>query len=237
LEEFMMEHMASNGAVLEYRKGELHFQTFFVQPVFGIFHNVAGLSDQVFARLREYGLGLTDMKFDHGGGTAAEWQLTCSLFQHSAQVRFRLDAIEVVAFNLRQLSAGQFGAIALSAVEAVKLAFPTAMFSLHTFAIAIHGVLLDLSPSDFLRQFARPPANELPLGPLSGVGVVFYHGPTAERLKAALTLDLSATVENGLFFRSTASWDGVKTPVQSLPQFGSAFVAGALTEAGLTLKV
>ncbi|MBI4482809.1 MAG: hypothetical protein HY652_07965 [Acidobacteria bacterium] len=168
------------------------------------------------------------MKLESGGGSLAEVQLTCSLLAYSAIVRVRLDMAETHFLNVLSVTEEQIADVVVGVLEAVKLHAPTALFKLYTFAIGLHGVIEGVRARDLLSTYTKAPDDEL--GNLDGSGAVFYYGETNERTRAAVTVDLSAVIENGLFVRPTVVRDASRVAIRSLPSLGAAFMDQALKQ-------
>ena len=210
---------------------DLVFRGLYSEPVFALLQNGADLCQGLYGALKDYGVGLSDIKLETGSGTTADLHLFVSVLSTSTVIRVRLDSVEVHCLNLKATGGERIGELAVGVLEAVKRHSEAVQFNVFTVAIAMHGALEGIPVTDFVQKYSRLPAPNL--GPLTGSGAVFYYGAVGDQIQAALTLDHSATLTGGLFLRPTVVWDAVKVPLSRLRIAGQEFYDAVLRELGL----
>lgn len=220
---------------LDISKADLAFEAGFPKPEFGLLRDGATLMDHLYRRLERYGLQLTDIRFERGGGTVGDHHFLVYLFNYWMTIRIRVRGIEIICSDLPRDLVVEFKAAILDVLGAVKDYKPDLSFRAYTVAVGLHAKLEGKPVQDYLATFvASIPKN---LGPLTASGVVFYFGPEEGRLLSTVTADKSVVVPDGLFVRVHGMWDAGRVSADGLMGMAEAFVRQALDSLGLQLPV
>lgn len=218
---------------LNVAKADLHLESAYARPEFGLFRDTPGLIGHLFTRLQPYGLRTQDVKIERGGGSLADYHLALHLWNFRLGVLVRTEKVELACLSFGETEVEQVGAVTVEALSAVKAHHASVEFRSHTLSVAMHGTLEGSSVKDYLSGFAR----NLPtgLGPPIGNGSVIYFGAEEDRIASSVTVDLSGVVSDGLFVRTYVVWDASKTEPSALPARAGTFVRLAVDAFGLEI--
>ncbi len=216
---------------LTFAQGDVSVQADFAAPAFDFLSAAPDLYGQLWTRLSPHGLRPADMRFEAGGGNLGELQVRCFLLGFGVTASISVERADVRA-DLARVSVEQAADIVVGTLETVRPRVKTG-FAAYTVSVAVHGLLKGATPETFIGQFTRRVPDGL--GPLVGSAVIFYFGAEAERITSFVTLDLSASVQGGVFVRTQAVWDASKVEPQGLPDLARAHTIGTLGALGLTL--
>lgn len=218
---------------LDVVKANLAFEAGYPQPEFGLVQNVSPLLDALFKRLAPHGLQLADIRIERGGDSVSDFHVLLHMFNGLMTIRVRVERIDVACAELPRDQVEKFTGVILDLLQAMTGHVPGLSFRAFAVAIALHARLEGQPLRDFLARFAtNAPQN---LGPPTGCGIAFNFGPEADRLLASVTVDTSAVVQEAVFIRLHAVWDGMKVPAESLSAAVGVFVNQALDSLGLQL--
>ncbi|HLY22250.1 MAG TPA: hypothetical protein VKT83_07255 [bacterium] len=218
---------------LKVSRADLTHQADFVEPGFALFGgDPVGLTRRLFAKLSPYGVRLTDIRWDQGGGSLGDFSLLCYLFNFAATLRIKLEKVEIQCLDLNRVNVQQLTAASMDALTLFEAPELNTRFKTHSLSLGIHALLENTNTRDFINKFAfRGPEN---LGPNVGHGIVFYYGAQDKRLSAAVTIDLSAIVKDGLYFRVLSVWDGQKVSTRELTTVAADFLRSVYASFGLS---
>ncbi len=220
-------------AKFEFTRAEFTLEAGFTQPDFRISRHTEVLLQHLYSALEPHGIRLTDIRVERGAGGAADWHILCNLLDLMLTIRVRMDRVEFYSPQLRREYSEKVGNAVVGALGAVRTQHPDVSFRAHALLFAAHGSLEGVSAKDYVCRFsANVPTG---LGPSIGSGTVMYFGPEGERLLSSVTVDLSAIVSGGLYFRTHVVWDAKKVEIGALPKLVEAFLKQALGEIGLEL--
>ena len=212
-------------------RADFTLEALYQRPAFGAFRDGLAMPARLFEALESHGLKLGDIKIERGNGSLADYHVFCQLFDFRMTVRVRLDRVEIISVQLTDENVKGFSMAAVDALTAVREHL-NSDYRAYGFALNLHGTLDGLDVSDYLAQFvAKKPMVDL----VSGVGVAYYFGPSADRLVAAITLDVSTLVPGGVYVRPQVTWDGTRVTPALLPSRGEDFVRVALAAVDLEL--
>jgi len=219
---------------LDVAKADLSFETAFVQPEFGLFRDTPKLLRHLFERFQPHSPQLQDLKIERGNNSIGDFHIACHLYNFRAGVRVFTEKVGVVCVNMQANEVEKFKAVIVDALSAVKEHQPTAAFRTHTMGVMLHGTLQDKSVREYLSTFIKNVPSGL--GTHTGNGFVMYFGPQDDRILSSITVDLSALVSDGVFFRPYVVWDANKVEVVALPARATAFVRQALGAFGVEVQ-
>jgi hypothetical protein len=194
-------------------RGDLHFQATFSRPMFALWRSSDQLFELLFRALSKHGLQLNDLKWAQSTAVG-DVQLNFYLFNYAAAVRIRIDRVEIEVFNSLGVDEEHLQDAATALINALKAHNAELSLVAYVVAVGYHGRLASGSSKDFTRALtaAAPEA----AGPSTGAGVVFYYGPSEDRVSSAVTIDLSAVLPEALFFRVQMVWDASRVEIGNL---------------------
>jgi len=213
---------------LTYRalQGDLNFQAEFQEPAFELLRDPIGVQRQLFTRLSRHGVRLVDVRLDRGNGSLGDHSFLCYLFNFAVSVRVGLGGMEIICFDLARVDTNKLGESGVDALGAIKEHAPSVSFKAYTLSVGLHGKLDECPAQEFLSKYAANVPGGL--GPRIGNGAVFYYGASASRLMTSVTLDLSASITDGLFVRTQVVWDASKVGIETIPQLSDSHVKEVL---------
>lgn len=185
------------------RSGEISIQIEYDQPTFSLFSNVLALGRALFGRLAPLGMKLGDLKFASGEAAYADTHVTAFLYHSVAELNVWPDRIEIRSFDPAKRREA-FGALEAAAGAAFELMIDAKPKSC-TSVTALHGELGGADTRDFVAQYVTSAPAEL--GVPSSAGVIFHFEPNDGRLMSSVTLEPSASVQGGLYLRTTNIWN------------------------------
>lgn len=213
------------------KRSNLNFEAGFNRPQFLLFRDTHGLLHQLYKGLETYGVRLSDLRIEGTGGTAADFNILCYLFNFYMTLRIRLDRIEVFCSELPQEYVPKYGSAIVDALAAISAYHPDVRFQAYGLTVDMHGILEGNLAKDYLLRFTKKITDGL--GPSIGAGTVMYFGPEGSRLLCSVTVDMSAAIPDALYVRTHVIWDAGKIDPQNLPELGDNFVRQALAQVGL----
>lgn len=213
-------------------RSDLLFQASFAQPAFELFKDTTQLFHNLFEKLKPYGLLLSDVQLDRASANLGDLELRCFLFNFTTTIRVRLDRLEIRCGELQRLD--QPEKLIIDAVEAIRPAAADSSFSTHTLTLSIHGTVPGTVAPEYLKRFSRGGPDNL--GPAIGSASTFYFGPDSGRQFASLGVDLSASVDQGVFFRLHAIWDAQRVAISELPGAARELLQKGLSGVDLELE-
>jgi len=220
-------------------RGDLWFQADLAAPRFEFLEETPKLYRSLLMALNQFGLTQAEMKVEVDTRNIHEfspgdWATVCALYLVFTTIRVKTDRVEVRCSDVTQVDANRLGEVVVAALKGVTAFFGESPFRGHQMTFALHGTLEGTTSKDFVSRFtANAPTN---LGSLMGTAAIFYYGDPS-RLVSSVTVDLSGSVENGLFVRGYTTWDASKIDADSLPSSGIAFRDAVLDGLGLSLVV
>lgn len=218
---------------LEVLKAELGVEVAYSQPEFDLFEGPSQLLNKLYNRLQKHGLKLSELRSENSL-IIGERHLLCYLFNYGMTIKIRYDKIEIYCAELPRPLVERYVAGIIDTLAAVKDALPNLSFKAFAISVPLHGRIEGEATGDFMNRLTiKSPGG---LGPPTGAGAVFYFGQENDRLLSSLTTDISAVVQDAIFIRIHAVWDGNLTSVESLPKVANDFVGRALGVIGLQLK-
>jgi hypothetical protein len=212
------------------RQGDITFYANFAEPAFAIFRDGITLHRTLYQQLSRFGLRVADMKPERASNLG-DTQLACSLLNLSTEVRVRIERIEVMCWDLSQISQETFTELALISLGAIASSAPNNPFKTYSLSVNLHGSVEGVTTRDFLSRFAPPPLKTLG-APLAS-GLVFYYGAEAERVSSFVTLDLSGVQADALYTRLYVVWDAGRISPQDLPAAAEKYFGAAFDGIGL----
>lgn len=206
------------------------FRAHYARPVFDLLQDLTGLCDRIYARFSRFGLRLHDLKLETGDGSVGDVNLRCFLFGFRTTARIFLDRIEVNSAPPDGGSQKHFEVVE-DIVELVSEHSSNVVIRTYESTMGAHGALSNVSVEEYLaRLLATTPKN---LGPLVGAGAAYYYGSMASQHAASLTIDLSQSVENGVFIQAKAIYDAQFMGVGALAGASRLFLNSAQKELDL----
>jgi len=214
-------------------QAEFQLEAGFSQAEFSLFRETNNFLDHLFKALQPHGARLADLRVETGGGSAADFNVLCYLFNYWVTLRIRIDRIEMVGSQMPQDYVHKYGAAIVDALLAVRNYHQNLKYRAYTLNVGMHGLLEGGSVKKYISNFVK----DVPqgLGPSAGNGAVMYFGPVGERLLCSVIIDRSTTVPEGLFCRIYVVWDANKVEIEGLPDVANRFVREALSQVGLEL--
>lgn len=217
----------------EVERADLAFEAGYAEPAFELLRDVSGLLRSLYSHLTPHGMRLTDMKVERGGNSVIDHHVFCYLFNFVMTARVRVERIEVTCSEFPRAYVEKFGAAIVAVVRAVQQHAPHIRFRAHAMGVSLHGRIDGTPAREYLSQFAAGIPDGL--GPSTGNGAVFYFGQDADQLLSSVSMDVSASVPNGLWVRPHVVWDATKVNVERLPEHAELFVRKVLAQLGLEL--
>jgi len=214
-------------------QAEFQLEASFSQAEFSLFRETPTLLDHLFKALQTHGARLADLRVETGGGSAADFNVVCYLFNYWVTLRVRIDRIEMVGSQMPQDYVHKYGAAIVDALVSVRNYHPNLKYLGYTLNVGLHGSLEGGSVKKYISNFVKNVPDGL--GPSAGNGVVMYFGPLGERLLCSVIIDRSTTVPDGLFCRTYVVWDATKVEVERLPELANRFVRETVGQIGLEL--
>jgi hypothetical protein len=219
-----------------FNKGYLSAQADFARPPLELLSQpgTQRLAEELLARLGPpHGLRIGQMKINNSDGDLGRAHLSCSLFEFNAALRIGLERLELESYYVERIGREALLRVMPDAASAMIALTGKNPFSTWTVDLGLHGLLPDTTPKDFTgRFFASAP--QAP-GALMGSGCTFYYGQSEEQLLSIITIDRSALVEGGLFFRKRTTWAASILSIDALPERAGSEVDKALAGLGLGL--
>jgi hypothetical protein len=214
-------------------KADLTVESAYVQPEFEMFGDTPALVKRLFVELQGHDPQIQNMQLERGSNNFGELHVNCNLYDSRVGIRVYADKVVLIWINLTNNEIERFGSLFVSALGAVKGHRPAIQFRTHTMNVVLNGHLKGQPVRDYLSTFVRNVPEGL--GPRSGNGGVIYFGPADDRILSTFTVDLSATVSDGLFVRQYVVWDGSKVGVAEFPRRATAFLRQAVGAFGLEI--
>lgn len=208
------------------------FRVILERPNFDWIQNWTRLVASVFDWLQPHGLSLADIKLD-AAGSFADFQLTASFLGSSTVVRLKLDNVEVQCYNALGTARDLATDVAVSVFEGIRQDYPGLRIASMTGAVGLHGIVGDVSDLEFLSRFSQ--AGDLEMGHPAGAGTVFYFGKSEQRSSAAVTVDRSAKVTNGVFVHVSGVWNASLAGLAELPGLTRSLENEVLAQLRLTI--
>jgi len=214
-------------------QAEFQLEAGFGQAEFSLFRDTNGFLDHVFKALQPHGARLADLRVETGGGSAADFNVVCYLFNYWVTLRFRIDRIEMAGSQMPQKYVHKYGAAIVDALLSVRNYNQNLRYRSYTLNVGLHGSLEGGSVKKYISHFVKNVPDGL--GPSAGNGAVMYFGPAGERLLCSVIIDRSTTVPEGLFCRTSVVWDATKVKIEDLPELANRFVREAVGQISLEL--
>lgn len=214
-------------------QAEFQLEAGFSQAEFSLFRETNSLLDHLFKVLQPHGARLADIRVDTGGGSAADFNILCYLFNYWVTLRVRIDRIDIVGSQLPQEYVQKYSAAIVDTLLSVQSYHQNLKYRAYTFIVGMHGSLEGASVKKYISNFVKNVPDGL--GPSAGNGTVMYFGPAGERLLCSVTIDRSTTVPDGLFCRTYVAWDANKVKIEGLPELANRFVRETVSQIGLEL--
>lgn len=215
------------------RQAQFQMEAQFSQAEFSLFRDTHNFLDQLFKALQPHGARLADIRVETGGGSAADFNVLCYLFNYWLTLRVRLDRIETFGSQLPQDHVHKYGAAIVDALLSVRNYHQNLKYPAYTLNVEMHGSLESGSVKEYISNFVKNVPDGL--GPSAGNGAVMYFGPAGERLLCSVIIDRSTMVPEGLSCRTYVVWDANKVEIERLPELANRFVREALGQMGLEL--
>lgn len=192
---------------LAVERSEISFQGNLERPAFTLLTNQAvELHNNLYTALRPFGLSLQNMQVTTGASDFSEIQAIYWLHSLSSSVKVFLDRVELNCHDFPKLGDANFLHLTVSALEALRRTLNDDCFQSYIVTLGLHATVLDGSPTKVLNQQFREPTSVTGAGPISGRGVAYYFGEQGNRLSAALVLDTSAILKEGLYVKGSVTF-------------------------------
>jgi hypothetical protein len=217
----------------EVRIADMVVQVDFAAPAFDLLQDRSNVVANAYAALAAHGLRLVDVKVDRPGSSLATYTLECTLFDFTVAVRFKLDRIEVQAFDCLRVKLPTVLAVVADAARTVKTSSPTVSFKSSSCTLAMHGLPSNERGLDFVRQFLT---GLPPLGSVVGAGATFLFGPQNEVTSSLLVVETSRAITGGLFLKLTVMLTAAGSQPESLPAIGEQRLRDMLLQLGLATR-
>jgi hypothetical protein len=214
-------------------QAEFQLEAPFSQAEFSLFRDTHSFLDHLFRALQPHGAHLADIRVETGGGSAADFNVVCYLFNYWVTLRVRIDRIEMVGSQMPQDYVHKYGAAIIDALLSVRNYHQNLKYRAYTLNVGLHGTLEGGSVKKYISHFVKNVPDGL--GPPAGNGAVMYFGPAGERLLCSVIIDRSTTVPDGLFCRTSVVWDATKVKIEDLPELANRFVRHTVSQIGLEL--
>lgn len=214
-------------------QAEFQLEAGFNQAQFSLFRDTHNFLDHLFKALQPHGARLADVRVEPGGGSAADFNVLCYLFNYWVTLRVRIDRLEMAGSQMPQEYVHRYGAAMVDALLTVRDYHQNLKYRAYTLNVGMHGTLEGESVKKYVSHFIKNVPDGL--GPSAGNGVVMYFGPMGERLLCSVIIDRSTIVPDGLFCRTYVVWDATKVEIQFLPELANRFVRETLSQVGLEL--
>jgi hypothetical protein len=85
-------------------QAEFQLEAGFSQAEFSLFRETNSLLDHLFKALQPHGARLADIRVETGGGSAADFNLLCYLFNYWVTLRVRIDRIDIVGYSCLRIT-------------------------------------------------------------------------------------------------------------------------------------
>jgi len=214
-------------------QAEFQLEAGFSQAEFSLFRETNSLLDHLFKALQPHGARLADIRVETGGGSAADFNVLCYLFNYWVTLRVRIDRIDIVGSQLPQDYVHKYGAAIVDALQSVRNYHQNLKYRTYTLSVGMHGSLESESVKNYISNFVKNVPDGL--GPTAGNGIIMYFGPVGERLLCSVTIDRSTIVPDGLFCRTYVVWDANKVEIERLTELANRFVRETVSQMGLEL--
>lgn len=212
----------------KHQQGDVSLTAEFADPIFASFRDVESLHEAVWKALGPLGLRLSEARWE-GNGSVGDQHLYCPFWSRATTLRLRRERVELNCWDAGKH--GEFWELAVTAIEAASSEEVPNPFRTFAFGCTTHGTLDEGTAEDFVVRF-RAAAPDL--GPIRGSGTAFYYGEVPPQVQAALTVDISGAVAQGLFVRLNVTWDATKLEPRNLARTATAHTDMAFEKLGLT---
>lgn len=198
-----------------FRQGYCKFSAPFTKPALRPLSATEASEGFIVALLdtfAQYGLEVGQLRYDHADGSFARAHLSCPLLRIFANLRIRVDGIELESFALDRIHWIKILDATLTAMTLTERTLGIAFQSVGV-DLGLHAELEGVTTTDFIRRFVTelPTSEDAPFG----VAASFYYGETKYKLDSMIGLDLSAAITGALFLRLTTKWR-LPDPVERL---------------------
>lgn len=183
----------------EVERSDLSIQATFRTHLWALFHNIPQLYSALLTELGELGVTANSIKSDTADGSLGAYNVNFWLMNFRAQVRIRLEQLEIHFTNIVQADADKSERLFLQLARALAAVNEEFAFSGYAVDIGLHGQPIGIEPKEYLARFVgrRP---QLP-GPYIASGAVFYFGEEGHATLRTLTADLSGLLTDKLYVR------------------------------------
>lgn len=185
------------------KRSEIAYRVRFADPQFALSNGGRSLHF-LFARLKPFGLNVSDLKLEGALGNPSSIVLSASLIALGVALRLRLDTLELEAFSPPpDAPLVEIVASTLKAVE--EIAGPGySGLATQEVTFGVHGIL-DMPVSSYLNRFIRTrPAGST----TSGVGFKLNGDDAKGRLSTYSVIAPSVIVPEALFVQVNAAYQG-----------------------------
>ena len=213
------------------QRSDITIQVNFGTQFWPLFHNIPSLYSALLSRLKDSGVTAHNIRSDGGDGTLGAYNVSFWILTFRAQVRIRLENVEIQFNNITRQDADAFERAFLALMVALTDAMREIEFTTYSVDFGLHGDLRGISSRDFLGRFVTKVPDRL--GAFIGAGVVFYFGEEAESPVRTVTADLSGAFPGKLYVRLYSLYRGTISP-ETLRSVVERDAATGLESLGLT---
>lgn len=218
--------------VLRPLQASLQYQGQYAEPAFDLLADPVPVYQHLLKLLGPYGVTLRDLKYE--APTLAEANITCSLLDLGAVIRFRLDRCEVGFSQYQQVGDEAAMHIGLGAWGALQASHPDIKLARHQLTLAIHADLVKGTLEDLFKQYVTIPQS---LGEKTTSAVFFYlKGRGNGEESGDLLLDKSILKDGALYLRFNVVYDGTQVPIEKLRERVDDFTMTRLLQLGLAVE-
>ena len=114
-------------------QAEFQLEAAFSQAEFSLFRDTSNLLDHLFKALQPHGARLADIRVETGGGSAADFNVLCYLFNYWVTLRVRIDRIEMIGSQMPQDYVHKYGAAIVDALQSVRNYHQNMKYRAYTF--------------------------------------------------------------------------------------------------------
>jgi len=157
--------------------------------------------------------------------------VTYDLASLNAMAQIDLERIQLAFFDLKSATREKVTGVTLALIQAVRESIPGIELATYSVTLAAHGVVEDVSPSEFTGRYASNPPEGL--GPVLGSAVQYNFGGDENIKNSSLSVDVSMSHSNAAYVRMMVNFDAQRIELASLPDVAENRVTRMLHALGL----
>lgn len=198
-------------------------------PYLTLFSNAPHFYKYLLDSLRDFAIGVDDLRIDAGDGTLGGYRV--EFWAPQGRYRIHLMGVDIEHLDRAPVQLPQVDELTYSVLGALMQSQPGTVFEFYRVEYRLHGAPIGIAPVQFLERFTGDPPEGL--GPSTAAGASFNFGADAQRLSCSVSVEPSDLHSDLVFVRSEAVFDGHTTRELSVESVQ--FLKASLAALGLRL--